>query len=153
MRAAGPTVVEIPAVMTHDLRRRVLRDGDPAAEVRFPHDDDPGALHLGVVDAGELVAVATACPVPTPWREGRRAAQLRGMAVEPARQGRGVGRLLLDAAVARLVTAGIEVLWANARDSALGFYETYGMSVVGEGFLTADTGLPHHVVLLDLQSD
>jgi hypothetical protein len=44
------------------------------------------------------------------------------------------------------------VLWANARDTALGFYVSYGMHVVGDGFV-ATPGLPHHVVVLDLVSD
>ena len=83
-------------------------------------------------------------------REGRRAAQLRGMAVDTAHQGRGIGRQLLDAAMERLRNAGFEVLWANARDTALPFYRRVGMEVVGEGFLTSDTKLPHHVVVRDL---
>ena len=71
------------------------------------------------------------------------------MAVEPAQQGHGYGAALLDAAIARLRAAGARVLWANARDSALGFYVRGGMTVAGDGFVAA-LGLPHHVVLLEL---
>ena len=74
--------------------------------------------------------------------------QLRGMAVDSEVQRTGAGRVLLEAAIERLRSEGAEVLWANARDSALAFYERMGMEVVGEGFVSAETALPHHVVVL-----
>ncbi len=143
-------VVDIDAEATHDLRRRILRDGRPDADVEFAGDDDPDALHLGVVsDDGNVVAVASFYPRPTPHRPGARAVQVRGMAVDPHHQGAGLGRVLIDAAAGRLRDEGVEVLWANGRDSVLGFYERLGWQVVGEGFTTA-IGIPHHVVLTDL---
>jgi len=149
--ASPLTVVEISAEDAYDLRRRVLREGTPSDEVRFEQDAWPATFHLGARDeVGALVGIATFFPSPTPLREGRQAAQLRGMAVDDARQGTGIGRLLLDAAMERLRNAGFEVLWANARDTALPFYRRLGMEVVGEGFLTRDTKLPHHVVVRDL---
>jgi ribosomal protein S18 acetylase RimI-like enzyme len=72
------------------------------------------------------------------------------MAVDTGHQRSGIGRQLLDVALERLRNAGFEVLWANARDTALPFYRRLGMEVVGDGFLTSDTKLPHHVVLMDL---
>ena len=149
--ASPLTVVEISAEDAHDLRRRVLREGTPSDEVRFEQDAWPATFHLGARDAtGALVGIATFFPSPTPLREGRQAAQLRGMAVDTAHQGRGIGRRLLDAAMERLRSAGFEALWANARDTAVPFYRRLGMEVVGEGFLTSDTKLPHHVVVRDL---
>lgn len=138
----------IPAEATHALRARVLRDGDASA-VAFAEDDRPGAFHLGARDgAGRIVGVASFSPEETPWRPGRAAWRLRGMAVATERQGTGVGRALLRAALDELRDRGAEVLWANARDRALGFYENLGMKVEGEGFLVRD--LPHHVVVLEL---
>jgi GNAT superfamily N-acetyltransferase len=142
-------VVELEAEGTHDLRRRVLRDHMPGADVANPEDAQPGAVHLGVVDGeGRVTAVATVFPEPTPHRPGRPAARLRSMAVDPDRQGQGLGALLLDALVARARQEGHQVLWANGRDTALAFYQRHGWEVVGEGFVSV--GLPHHVVLLDL---
>lgn len=146
-------VVDLTAEGCYDLRRRVLRAGTPSGGVAFAEDDTPGVFHLGVDADGTLVGVATCFPSATPWRAGRPAAQVRGMAVDRAWQGRGIGRALLDEALARVRAEGIEVLWANARDSALGFYERFGMQVVGDGFRTEDTLLPHHVVILDLEPD
>lgn len=143
-------VVEITSADTHDLRLRVLRAGTPSSSVRFPQDDHEDTVHLGAFVEDRLVGVATLFPSPTPWRPERHAVQLRGMAVEPVLQGAGVGQALLEGAVERLRARGVEVLWANARDTALGFYQRLGMSVVGEGFVSKDTDLPHHVVVLDL---
>ncbi len=143
-------VVEIEASDTWALRRMVLRKGDPNANVAFAEDALGDAFHLGVRCDGALVAVATFFRRSTPHRPDARATQLRGMAVNPDRQGRGVGRLLLTVAIERIRANGSNVLWANARDSALDFYQAVGMTVVGEGFFTADTGLPHHVVVIDL---
>lgn len=143
-------VVSLDVSRTHDLRRRVLRGDRPEADVRFPQDDRAEAFHLGVLDeTGAVVAVATYSPEPTPLRPGRRAFRLRGMAVDPEHQGRGLGRLLFEAGLRELRRRGAEVLWANARDSALDFYRRRGMEVVGEGFLAAG-GIPHHVVMLDV---
>ncbi|MDP8991513.1 MAG: GNAT family N-acetyltransferase [Actinomycetota bacterium] len=138
--------MEIDAESTYDLRRRLLREGRSDAEVDFAEDHLPGAMHLGVVDdQGALVAVASFSPRPAPHRPGARAVQVRGMAVEPQLQRNGLGRLLLEEGAERLRPRGAEVLWANGRDSVLGFYQRLGWQVVGEGFVFA--GVPHHVVM------
>jgi GNAT superfamily N-acetyltransferase len=143
-------VVEVAVATTYSLRRSVLRADDPAADVAFAQDGRPGAWHLAALDGDEVVGVLSTAPAGTPWRPERPAAQLRGMAVAFDRQGTGIGSALLDAACTRLRGEGVAVVWANARDTALAFYEHHGFTVVGEGFVTADTGLPHHVIMLDL---
>jgi ribosomal protein S18 acetylase RimI-like enzyme len=75
------------------------------------------------------------------------------MAVDPAHRGKGLGHLLIQAGLVLGRERQAVVAWANARDSALGFYEREGFSVIGEGFLTADTGLPHHVILYRLDPE
>jgi GNAT superfamily N-acetyltransferase len=144
-------VVEVPVEVTHELRRLVLRDARPDAEVGYPEDGLAEAFHLAVVDPDErVVAVATWAPSPTDRRPGAAAWRLRGMAVAPTVQGAGVGSMLLDHAVERLTGAGAEVLWADGRDTALGFYERHGWVVEGEGYLSGPE-IPHHTVLRDLR--
>jgi GNAT superfamily N-acetyltransferase len=137
---------------TYVLRRDVLRGGAPQAVVHYDTDDDPATWHLGAVDDdGHVVATSTFFPQPCPVPEldvpGHGAYRLRSMAVEPRWQGTGVGRAVLRAALIRLDTDGVDVVWANARDSALGFYERCGFEVVGSSFIDADSGLPHTVVV------
>lgn len=141
----------MPVDATHDLRRRVLRAGLADANVSFDEDARPEAFHLGVFDEGDrLVGIGSFFEEPCPHRPGARAWRLRGMAVEPDVQGQGVGRVLLEAAVRRFRTDGVQVLWAHGRDSALGFYQRHGWVVLGDGYVTDETMLPHHDVVLDL---
>lgn len=152
--AVGPTadltVTTVPAAAVRDLRRRVLRRGTPTDDVEFAGDDDPTTVHLAVRDRnGMIVATSTWSESPCPDRPGRRAVQLRGMAVDDAWQRQGLGRLLLDAGLDLAAARGVEVVWANARDGVLAFYTAHGFVVTGDRFVTADTGLPHHRVVLD----
>ena len=131
------TVVQVDAADTVDLRRRVLRDGRTDVPAEYPEDRDPGVVHVGAFDGSRLVGVATFIP------DGAGAWQLRGMAVDPAHQGQGVGRAVLETAAARLGP-----MWAHARDTAVGFYERLGWVVEGEGYVHGVMGLPHHRVVL-----
>lgn len=137
-------VVEVHPEATHDLRRRVLRSHRPDLPVENPQDRAVGAFHLAVVDGDEVVAVGSFSPQPHPV-DGRDAARVRGMAVDPARRSLGLGGMLLDAAIARLAASGVTTVWANARLPALAFYERHGFVAVGEPF--AEIGIPHVLVV------
>ena len=143
-------VEEVPAEATHDLRWRVLRDRRPEAPVVFPEDARPSAFHLAVCDDRAILAVASFSPEPTPYRPGRAAVHLRGMAVDRPFQRHGLGRLLVATATDRLRRDGVGVLWCNARDSAAGFYARMGFETAGEGFVLPESGMAHHVMLRDL---
>jgi GNAT superfamily N-acetyltransferase len=142
----------IAAADTHPLRLSVLRNNSPTAVLIFDGDDEPTTFHLGAFQGDELVGIATFVHRPcsnTP--DATRAVQLRGMAVSPALQSGGVGGVLLGAAIERLRHDGVDVLWANARDAALGFYRgRLGMTVGDDAFVDATTGLAHHRVWLHL---
>ncbi|HVF73610.1 MAG TPA: GNAT family N-acetyltransferase [Acidimicrobiales bacterium] len=142
----------VPAEATHDLRRQVLRGDRADSNVVFPEDLVDGAFHLAAFDDDVMVGVASFLPERTPFRPGAVAWRLRGMAVDESVQGRGAGTALLDEAVARLRGLGAEVVWANGRDTALRFYERHGWQVVGDGFVTGEVHLPHHVVVYDVPS-
>jgi GNAT superfamily N-acetyltransferase len=135
------TIEEISSGDTLDLRSRVLRAGRP--HEGFAEDGDPATIHLGARVNGELVGVATlVVHEDATW-------QLRAMAVDDRQQGSGVGRALLDAGEACVRGRGGRLVWANARDTALGFYERVGFRVVGEGYRLPSGvpgGLPHHRV-------
>jgi GNAT superfamily N-acetyltransferase len=134
------------------LRHAVLRPG--YAVTRSVYAEDAGAVHLGGWEDGEqpvLVGCATVFPDPWPgpppvpdaWR-------LRGMAVDPDWQNRGVGAEVLAAAVTAAREAGAPLLWANGRTAALKFYQRHGWRVAGEEFVASDTNLSHFPIVLDL---
>lgn len=134
------------------LRHAVLRPGRPVSASVYAEDD--GAVHIGAWDDGLLVGCATVFPDPwkgnDEWPAAPDAWRLRGMAVDPSRHRTGVGRLVLAGVVEAAAGGGAPILWANARTSALPFYEAGGWVVAGEQFITADTGLPHKPIVLPL---
>lgn len=130
------------------LRLEVLRAGMVNQTVHFDGDDDPTTIHLGAFDQDQNnVGVSTWMQRPFPLAEEHKALQLRGMATAVNVQGKGIGALLLVAGQSHGREIGAHLIWANARDAALHFYNRHGYSTVGEGFIETVTQLPHHKVV------
>lgn len=145
-------VEAVPAEALHDLRRRVLRGGDPAAGVSDPRDDEPTTCHFGCFHEERLIAGGSFYPSTSPVTPEAIAWQLRYLATEAFARGRGAGSLLLRAAETRLGSLGVDQLWANGRDSALGFYDREGWRrLAGSEHVSRETGLPHTVIVKDLR--
>jgi GNAT superfamily N-acetyltransferase len=134
--------VELTAEETHPLRLEVLRGDTPNTSVTFAEDDLKGTVHLGVRSDGALVAISTWIPRP---HHDEPAIQLRGMAIAPDLQGRGVGALLLESGCER-AAAIAPLVWARARDTALSFYLRHGFVVEGDGFIDDHTAKAHHLI-------
>ena len=147
---ADVVISEISAADTHELRRAILRDGAADALVEWPGDSASTTAHLGAVVDGRVVAISTWLVAPDPAAPDRGSVQLRGMATDTTMAGRGLGRALLDAGIGRASRHGHDRVWANARVTALGFYEAAGWTAAGPTFATAVTGLPHRHVHIDL---
>jgi len=130
------------------LRLEVLRAGMVNQTVHFDGDDDPTTIHLGAFDQDQNnVGVSTWMQRPFPLATEHKALQLRGMATAVNVQGQGIGALLLVAGQSHGREVGAHLIWANARDAALNFYNRHGYSTVGEGFIETVTQLPHHKVV------
>jgi len=132
------------------LWHRILREGVPVEVARARHaaiDAHPGTLHFAAFDGDAVVGVVTTFPEDTARAPGSRGEHFRGMAVDDAYRGAGVGKLLMRAVVDAARARGAEVLWANGRDSALGFYRRIGFRVVDDGFVDDEMHLPHHVII------
>jgi len=132
----------------HDLRRRVLRNNDPAISVADPRDDEATAMHYAGLRNDEVVVSASLYPSTSPVRPELVTYQLRYMATDAAIQGLGFGRQVLQRAEADLRALGVEQLWANGRDTALGFYIALEWELVpGSEHLSPETQLPHTVIV------
>lgn len=137
-------VVEVEAERTRALWARVLRAGRRPEDLHFIGAEVPGSFWLAAEDDGEVVGIVSFTPRdPGEW-------QLRSMAVDPAYERRGIGRLLVEAGVERLRASGATRAWCNARDPAIAFYERLGWRICGEGFVDDEMGIPHHPMELDL---
>lgn len=131
----------------HPLRRRVLRSNDPAISVADPRDEEETAIHYAGFLGDRLVVSASFYPSAPPVNPHLRTHQLRYMATDFDVQGSGYGALVLEAAEDELRALGTEQLWANGRDTALGFYRATGWSTVeGSEHLSPETQLPHTII-------
>ena len=140
-------IVEITAADTHDLRRRVLRDGTPSDVVVWEGDTEPTTFHLGVREADAVIAISTWLRRRYPDRPAEEAVQLRGMATEPTWRGTGVSARLLLAGLDRCADEGATLVWARARIAALSFYTRHGFEAVGPEYTDLTTGLRHHDIV------
>lgn len=130
----------IDAEETLPIRHVVLRKGMPIESARYAHDHT--SAHLGYFKDEKLLGVASLCEEDF---ESEKAMRLRGMAVLPKAQGKGVGKALVERAITEADARGIEILWCTARTSAQGFYEGLGFVVQGDIFEVEHHG-PHVVM-------
>jgi GNAT superfamily N-acetyltransferase len=147
-------VERVSAAQLHELRRRVLRNDDAALYHPDPRDDDATSLHYGGFLGTRLVVSASFFPSAPPMNAGLITFQLRYMATDFDVQGRGYGARVLAFAEDDLRSLGVEQVWANGRDTALGFYESVGWRCVeGSEHLSPETLLPHTVIFKSLLTD
>jgi GNAT superfamily N-acetyltransferase len=140
-------VEQVDVEQVRQLRHEVLRGPTFAwSESVYPADDDAATIHLAARDRDRVVGCATWFPEPL---ESEPAWRLRGMAVAPDRQGTGVGTLIMAASFERLAALDADLLWCNARMSALPFYEAHGFRRVGGTFPSVG-GIPHTVAVRHL---
>ncbi len=143
--------VEAPTL--YDLRRRVLRGGDRDANVDEPRDAAATSLHFGGYLDDVVVVSASFYLAASPTNADVVSYQLRFLATEPSVQRRGFAARVMAEARASLLAVGAQELWANARDSALGFYRATGWSVVpGSEHLSPETQLPHTIIVSRLDA-
>jgi len=107
----------------------------------MPGEDRPGTIPIAVFDGSRLVSACLIFPESCRWQPGRPAWRLRSMATEPEARGIGAGTAVLVGAVELTRSNGGELLWCEARESAVGFYLRNGWQLWGERFQT-DHG-PH----------
>lgn len=139
----------IPAVDTYGLRQAVLRPHQAVSDMAFDNDDAPDTFHLGAYDGTLLIGIVSLYKKSHAQLSQEYSWQLRGMAALPAYQGKGSGRLLVEAAVQEMKQRGGRGVWCNARVSAVKFYEKLGFKIFGEPFVIAGIG-PHVVMRREL---
>ncbi len=139
------TIHRVGADSVRPLRAAVLRPGSIPGTFTYPDDAAPGTGHFAALLGGQITGVVTmlaeACPhrpdltAPAPRV---RAWRLRGMAVDPQLQGRGIGSRLLTRAIAHALDHGAAVLWCKARLSAVSFYRHNGWYAFSPAFELAE---------------
>lgn len=130
----------VSAAETRTVRLPILRPGLPPDTAIFDRDDDSATRHLGAFEGNRLVGVATFFPEACPVVPRASAWRLRGMATLSDVQGRGAGTRLVAEGIAAAQASGAELMWCNARVTALGFYEKLGFVAVGDPFELPNSG-------------
>jgi len=149
-RAGGCTVTRSSAEETAALRRAVLRPHLTIEQMILAGDQNPNTAYLAVRAADENPVLGcvrlepVACPWPEALQEPAQAPwQLRAMATDPAVRGKGLGRLLVEAAVQHVAQRGGDLLWCNARIGAEHFYMRLGFRPVTGHFAIPDVPEEH----------
>ncbi|KAB7728407.1 GNAT family N-acetyltransferase [Rudanella paleaurantiibacter] len=125
------TLKPIAAEDTLALRHSVLWPDKPFDYVRLP--DDADGFHLGGFVDGELVSVISLFIAESDATTSR-IARFRKFATAPAYQGRGIGTQLLNHVIEHARQRGATHIWCDARLTAAGFYERFGMQAEGDVF-------------------
>ena len=124
--------MEIQPITWHatlPIRHQVLWPNKP---MEFCHvENDESAWHFGVFLEQKLVSVASLYPDDTQIR-------LRKFATLAEYQGQGIGSQLLRHTLEVAKQQQMESYWCDARESAIGFYQRFGLSTEGERFFKSD---------------
>lgn len=139
-------IQKISAEDTYPVRQEVLRPGRPLKECFFEGDLEEDTIHLGYFDSQNLVAVATYVARKNALFGTPLQYQLRGMAVLPAYRKNKLGEKLLLEGEELLKKKNPDILiWFNARETAVGFYEKYGYKTTGPAFMIPNVCM--HIVM------
>lgn len=136
----------ISAEETLSLRSQVLRPGKPISQCIFEEDTKPSTFHLGFFKNQELRGIVSMMPIKNPLFPEFNQYQLRGMAVLPVAQGKGIGKkLLLQAEETVREKTVFCIIWCNVREQAVAFYKKNDYCIVGDYFEIPAVGT--HIVM------
>lgn len=140
-------VKQISPEETYEIRRKVLRRNISLTE---KNDDDllDTTFHFGGFLNNKLIGIATFMQNDNDNFEGYQY-RLRGMATIDEYQGNGIGSIVLSESIKFLKEKNVDVLWCNARTSALKFYQKLGFKVKGTEFDIHLIG-PHYVMYINI---
>lgn len=116
------------------VRHPVLRQGKPVDSCKFDEDDLPTTFHLGAFYNDKLVGVVTILKKDKNTFVKKNQFQLRGMAVLQEYQGQGIGAVLVKQSEDRVIEQKGSLIWLNARQVAVNFYERLGYKISSDKF-------------------
>lgn len=118
----------------------MLRPHGTLEDCIFRGDTDEMTFHLGAFVDKKLVSVASFYFENSPKFQDQYQYRLRGMATLPEYQGQGLSSALLKTAFPVIKQNQCTLLWCNAREKAIGYYEKVGFVPHGELFSVPQIG-------------
>ena len=102
-------------------------------------------MHFGIFEDDKILGVVSVFEAHHTFFTEKKQYQIRGMAVLPDMQKKGLGDRLVQAAEDYARNNGGQRMWFNAREIALGFYRKMGYDTIGVAFSIGDIGI-HYVM-------
>ncbi len=130
----------INAEATYSIRKAVLRKGKTWSSCLFEGDNLTSTVHYGLFVNKELAGIISLFENKFGNFTNQNQLQIRGMAVLESHQKKGFGHLLVIKAEEYAKTKEMEVIWFNARETAVGFYEKLGYQIIDKSFLIEGIG-------------
>jgi len=127
-------IKKISAEKTHAIRHPMLRQGRPIEDCVFDGDKDPQTIHLGAFIENKLVGILSAYQKNTSAFDVKESYQLRGVAVLTTAHRKGIGRALMAYIEQILQQRKIDLIWLNARITAVDFYTALEYQQKGNAF-------------------
>lgn len=112
----------------------MLRQGRPIEDCVFEGDHDPSTIHLGAFIDNKLVGVLSAYQKSSTAFDISESYQIRGVAVLTTAHRKGIGRALMIHVEKLLEQKKINLIWLNARITALDFYTALAYYQKGDAF-------------------
>ena len=134
------TLKEINYLGTFPVRSAVLRQGKPIETCFFLGDDAVDTTHFGLFNENKLIGVASLFKKNNENFDQKNQFQLRGMAILKEYQSSGFGKLLIEEIFNFIKINQTELLWFNARETAVPFYEKQGCIKKGASFEIPEIG-------------
>lgn len=126
---------------TFSVRHPVLRAGKPIESCQFEGDNLPTTTHFGLFVDQKLIGVASVFKNKNSNFNFENQFQIRGMAVLLEFQKTGFGKDLVQHCEAYIKNQKGTLIWFNARENAVPFYEKLGYNKHGNPFSIADIGI------------
>ena len=139
------TIQKIIAQDTYPVRHQVLRSGKPIESCQFDGDELGSTHHFGYYLNNQIIGVISLFEIKNEPFVAQKPFQIRGMAVLPSFQKQGIGEALVKEAEKFCTTQKADLIWFNARTSAVGFYQKMGYEIVGSEFEIKEVG-PHFLM-------
>jgi GNAT superfamily N-acetyltransferase len=139
-------IKKITALETYSVRQEVLRKGKPLETCQFEGDDLPTTHHFGYFLNDNLTGIISIFKNNNSIFALENQYQIRGMAILDSHQKKGFGEALVSHCEAYCKKLQTDLIWFNARTTAVGFYEKLGYLKAGSPFEIKDVG-EHYLMI------